>query len=174
MGGEIFNTVWPSLDFEARVALLQKEAKRQNAILPEEVARYIAQNLRSNASALRVALIRLITYSSLTGTPITLKHTKRVLSKFIDWQGREGTVDPLLETLLELHGKSQATSLSSNSTAVDCSVVFSLMKTCETQKITRVRQHFEVNMRELERERLADLDVYERESEIRAKKRKRG
>jgi len=56
----------------------------------------------------------------------------------------------------------------------DRSFVFCLLKTREGRAISRVRQEFEVNMRECEREQLARRDAYERELERRAKKQKRG
>jgi chromosomal replication initiator protein len=66
-----------------KVAALQKRAKQQKVILPADVALYIAQNVRSNASALEGALVRLMAHSSVTGTEITLKYTQQVLANFI-------------------------------------------------------------------------------------------
>jgi hypothetical protein len=163
---------WSPLDVEAEIAFLQMEAKQQNTVLEEDAARYIAENFRSSTGALKVALIRLIAHSSLSGTPLNLDHTKRILGKLVDWQASKVTIDPLQGTYPGQNKERQATSPRKQYVEVDCSLIFSLMKTGEGQEITKVRQQFEVNMREFERERLARLDMHERASEIRAKKTK--
>jgi hypothetical protein len=174
MGGEEAVYNWSSLDFEAEIAFLQMEAKLENTVLEEDAARYIAENFRSSTGALKVALIRLVGYSSLTGTPITLDHTKRVLRKFVERRAGKGTVDPFQGTCSRQRAKQQATSPRLHSMEADCSVILSLRKTREGQRVAQVRTQFEVNMREFEREQLAHLDVHERASEIRVKKQRRG
>ena len=87
MGEESFRNPIRTPDLETRVAILRKRAEQDKVILPEDVALYIAQNVRSNASALEGALIRLLARSSLIGTDITLNYTKQVLKNFIDLQG---------------------------------------------------------------------------------------
>jgi len=174
MGGETVHHIWSSyLDLEAKVAFLQGEAQQRGAHLQEDAARYVAQNLQSNVRELRVALNPLIAYSTLTGNPITLNWTKRILGKFLESRGAESTVDPFQGIFSGPYDRQQSTSPEPSPMAMDCSVVFSLVKTREGQKITQVRKQFEVNMREFEREQLAHLDVYERALEIRVKKQRR-
>jgi chromosomal replication initiator protein len=173
MGEETIYNIWSSLDLATQAAILQQEADQQNVILPEDAARYIAQGFHSNGTALRNAFARLLAHSPMYGRRLTLDSTKRILGKSIDVQGPKSTVDPLEKTLFVLHDAQQATSPRRHPVIVDSSVIFRLMKTRETRNISRVRRQFEVNMRELEREGLARLDVYERALEILAKKRKR-
>jgi chromosomal replication initiation ATPase DnaA len=161
-------------DLETKVAILRKRAEHEKVMLPEDVALYIAQNVPSNASALEGALVRLIAHSSLIGTDITINHTKQVLENFIDLQARKATVDPFQKMSLGQRGTKEANITRQAPTAADRSFVFCLLKTREGRKISRVRQEFEVNMREREREQVARRDPYERELERRAKKRKRG
>jgi chromosomal replication initiation ATPase DnaA len=174
VGGESFRNPIRTPDLETRVAILRKRAEQEKVILPEDVALYIAQNVRSNASALGGALIRLLAHSRLIGTDITLNYTKQVLKNFIDLQARKATIDPFQKMSLGERSTKEANVTRQAPTATDRSFVFCLLKTQEGRKISRVRQEFEVNMREREREQLARRDAYERELERRTKKRKRG
>jgi len=161
-------------DLAIRVAALQKRAEQEKVILPTDVALYIAQNVRSNASALEGALVRLVAHSSLTGTEITLKYTQQVLANFIAAEARKVTVDPLQKLLSQPFGAKVAKIRRQEPTAADCHFVFCLLGIRDRRKTSRVRHELQVNMRESERERLARRDAYEREVERRAKKRKQG
>lgn len=108
MGEEIFRNLIRTLDLETRVAILRKRAEQEKVMLPEDVALYIAQNVRSNASALEGALVRLLAHSSLIGTDITLNYTKQVLGNFIDLQARKATVDPFQKMSLGQRGTEEA------------------------------------------------------------------
>jgi chromosomal replication initiation ATPase DnaA len=108
MSEESLPNLIPAPDFEAIVANLRKKAERVKVKLPADVALYIAQNVRSNARALDLALIRLIAHSSLTGTAITLTYTQRVLKNFIDAQAHKATVDPLQKLLSQQFGTKEA------------------------------------------------------------------
>ncbi|MFY9672983.1 MAG: hypothetical protein WAK13_00960 [Terriglobales bacterium] len=168
----IYN-IWSSLDVETQAALLQHEADQQNVILLEDAARYIAQGFHSNGTALRDAFAHLLELSLMCGRCLTLSYTKRMLRKSVEFQGPKGTVDPLEKTLFVVHGAQQATSPRQHPVIIDASAIFGLMKARKTRNISRVRRQFQVNMRELERELLSRLDVYERALELLAKKRKR-
>jgi hypothetical protein len=173
VGEEIFRNLIRTPDLETKVAILRKRAEQEKVMLPADVMLYIAQNVRSNARALDLALIRLIAHSSLTGTAITLTYTQRVLKNFIDAQAHKATVDPLQKLLSQQFGTKEA-KIKRDLTEADSDVVFCLLKTQDGRKTSRVRHELEVNMRESERVRLARRDVYERELECRAKKRKQG
>jgi Bacterial dnaA protein len=159
----------PRFGLEATIAILRKSAEQKKVKLPKDVALYVAQNLRSNAQALEGALMRVIAYSSLTGTEITLATTQRVLKDFIDEQGHDVAIDSLPSLIPQRFGTKEAKIRFQDSTAADSQVVFSLLKAGDGRKTRRV---LEVNMREGERERLARWDRYERELECHAKKRK--
>jgi hypothetical protein len=162
-----------NFDLERRVAILRKRAEQQNVTLPTEVALYIARNVRSNASALEGALIRLMAHCSLTGTQITLKYTQRLLADLIAAEARKVAGDPLQKLLSQPLGTKEAKIKPHHSTA-DRHFVFCLWETRGERKTGRVKLQLQVNMRESEREQLARRDAYERESERRAKKRKHG
>ena len=160
-------------DLAIKITALRKRAKQLKLILPSDVALYIAQNVRSNASALEGALVRLMAHSSVTGTEITLKYTHQVLATFIAAEARKVAVDPLQQLLSPPLGTKEAKIRPQDTTAEDRHFVFCLQGTRDERKISRVRHVLQVNMRESERERLARQDTYERELEGRARKRKR-
>jgi hypothetical protein len=158
---------------ETIFATLHKKAEQLGLILPSDVAFYIAKNVPSNAHALELALIRLTAYSSLTGTQITLACTQRVLKNFIDAQERKVPVDflQIQNPPFQQFDTKQAKIKRQDSTAADRHFVFCQVRAREGRTI-RARQESEVNKREVERERLARWDAYERALERRRAKRR--
>ena len=101
-------------DLETKVAILMKKADEHNVSLPDDVALFTASKIRSSVRDLEGALTRLIAYSSLTGTPITLPMCQQVLRTIIDREERRITIEQVQRatcqefnmTLAELKGKS--------------------------------------------------------------------
>lgn len=101
-------------DLETRIAILMKKADDHNVSLPDDVVLFTASKIRSSVRDLEGALTRLIAYSSLTGTPITLPMCQQVLRTIIDLEERRITIEQVQRatcqefsmTLAELKGKS--------------------------------------------------------------------
>ncbi len=91
-------------DLETKVAILQKKAESERVVLPTEVALFIASNIRSNVRELEGALIRLIAYSSLTGTEINIQTVQQVLKNFIEAQSRKVTIESIQKAVAEQFG----------------------------------------------------------------------
>ncbi|HYH00650.1 MAG TPA: chromosomal replication initiator protein DnaA [Terriglobales bacterium] len=91
-------------DLETKVAILQKKAEQERAELPMDVALFIASNVRSNIRELEGALIRLVAYSSLVGSEITLTQAQQVLKNFIDQQVKKVTIDSIQKAVAEQFG----------------------------------------------------------------------
>ena len=70
-------------DLETKMAILDKKAEMEGVTLPEDVRIYIATKTKSNVRELEGALIKLIAYSSVTGSPITLSMAQQVLKYLI-------------------------------------------------------------------------------------------
>ena len=57
-------------DLETKMAILDKKAEAEGIALPEDVRTFMATKTKSNVRELEGALVKLIAYSSLTGSPI--------------------------------------------------------------------------------------------------------
>jgi len=66
-------------DFETRVAILKKKMEKETVRVPDDVAYFIAQHIKSNIRELEGALIRVVAYCTLTGEPLTLKIAQETL-----------------------------------------------------------------------------------------------
>jgi chromosomal replication initiator protein len=72
-----------SPDFETRIAILRKKANLENVFIPDEVFDFIADKVVSNIRELEGALNRVIAYSSLTDTDITIDLCQEALKEII-------------------------------------------------------------------------------------------
>lgn len=66
-------------DLETRVAILKKKAEAEFVPLSDDVALYMASRIKSNIRELEGSLIRLIAYSSLTKSQLTIELAQQVL-----------------------------------------------------------------------------------------------
>lgn len=76
-GGLICDIKYP--DIETRMAILKKKANSENLEVSDEVIEYIADNVHSNIRELEGALLRVIAYSSLTNTPVSIELAEATL-----------------------------------------------------------------------------------------------
>lgn len=66
-------------DFETRVAILKKKMEKETVSVSDEVAHFIAKKIKSNIRELEGALIRVVAYSSLTGTAVDIRLAQEIL-----------------------------------------------------------------------------------------------
>ena len=76
-------------DVETRIAILRNKQEQLNLNLPEEIINYLAEKIRSNIRRLEGALIRAVSYSSLTGRPLTLEVLEYLLRDTLDQEKQE-------------------------------------------------------------------------------------
>ncbi len=71
-------------DVETRIAILRKKQEELNVSLPDDVLAYVAQRIRANIRRLEGALIRVVSYASLTGKPLTVELIDYILRDTLD------------------------------------------------------------------------------------------
>ena len=67
-------------DVETRAAILKKKAETERLDLPDDVAFFLATNVKSNVRVLEGALIRLAAFASISGRKVTLELTKELFT----------------------------------------------------------------------------------------------
>ena len=88
-------------DLETKMAILDKKAESEGIALPEDVRVYIATKTKSNVRELEGALIKLVAYSSVAGSPISLTMAQQVLKYLIPGQERRITMDTIIRAVAE-------------------------------------------------------------------------
>jgi chromosomal replication initiator protein len=86
-------------ELETSVAILMSKAAAELEVLPEEVAFFIAQRIRSNVRELEGALRRVIANARFTGQPITLEFAKDALRDLLALQDKLVTVENIQKTV---------------------------------------------------------------------------
>jgi len=88
-------------ELETSVAILMSKAATGHTELPEEVAFFIAQRIRSNVRELEGALHRVMANATFTGRPITLEFAKEALRDLLALQARLVTIENIQKTVAE-------------------------------------------------------------------------
>ena len=88
-------------DLETKVAIIRKKAERQNIIVPDNVALYIASKIRSNIRELEGALVRLIAYCSLKGSDITLAMAQESLHDILGPGDKSVTIEMIQKMIAD-------------------------------------------------------------------------
>ena len=88
-------------DLETKMAILDKKAEAEGISLPEDVRSFMASRTKSNVRELEGALVKLMAYSSLTGTPINLTMAQQVLRHLVHAQDRRVTIDGIQKAVAE-------------------------------------------------------------------------
>lgn len=88
-------------ELETSVAILMSKAAGEGAVLPEEVAFFIAQRIRSNVRELEGALRRVIANSRFTGRPISVDFAKEALKDLLALQDRLVSIENIQKTVAD-------------------------------------------------------------------------
>jgi chromosomal replication initiator protein len=92
-----------SPDLETKVAILKKKADAECVPLPDNVAIYIAEKIKSNIRELEGSLIRLIAYASLKGVDVTIALAQEVLKNVIGQDDRAVTIDMIQKSVADYY-----------------------------------------------------------------------
>ena len=88
-------------ELETSVAILKSKAASEGALLPDEVAFFIAKRIRSNVRELEGALRRVIANSTFTGRPINLEFAKEALRDLLALQDRLVSIENIQKTVAD-------------------------------------------------------------------------
>ncbi len=80
-------------ELETRIAILKKKADLDQIALPDDVAIYLATNIKSNVRELEGLLIRVAAFASLQEQPITIDFAKETLKNFLTQASHSLTVE---------------------------------------------------------------------------------
>jgi chromosomal replication initiator protein len=91
-------------DLETKVAILRRKADAEQARLPNDVAHFIAQQVRSNIRELEGLLNRVIAFSSLTGKPLSLDLAKETLRDILPDGSRKPAAAEIIKFVARHYG----------------------------------------------------------------------
>jgi chromosomal replication initiator protein len=80
-------------ELETRIAILKKKAEMDGIALPDDVAIYLATNIKSNVRELEGLLIRVAAFAGLQEQPITIEFAKETLKNFLTQAAHSLTVE---------------------------------------------------------------------------------
>ncbi len=90
-------------ELETRVAILESKAEHLNYDLPEDVAFFIAKQLRSNVRELEGALRRVIANAQFSGGRVTLEFAKNALGDMLASHRRQLTIANIQKTVADFY-----------------------------------------------------------------------
>jgi chromosomal replication initiator protein len=132
-------------ELETSVAILMSKAAAERETLPEEVAFFLAQRIRSNVRELEGALRRVLANSRFTGQPITLEFAKEALRDVLALQDKLVTVENIQKTVAEYFKIRVADLLSkrrSRSIARPRQIAMALAKELTTHSLPEIGDEF--------------------------------
>ena len=86
-------------DLETRIAILKKKAEKDKINLPDDVALFIANKIKSNIRELEGSLIRTVAYAFLNKRTIDLELVKEVLKNIFPKDFENMTIDTIQEVV---------------------------------------------------------------------------
>ena len=90
-------------ELETRVAILREKGKAKGLELPDDVAFFIARQIRSNVRELEGALHRLIASARFTGKPLDIDLTRDALRDMLVFQERKVTINNIQKTVADYY-----------------------------------------------------------------------
>ncbi|WP_449369763.1 chromosomal replication initiator protein DnaA [Thiomonas sp.] len=90
-------------ELEMRVAILLRKADAELTTLPEEVAFFVAKNVRSNVRELEGALRKILAYARFSGQDVTIGLAKEALKDLLSLQNRQVSVENIQKTVADFY-----------------------------------------------------------------------
>ena len=132
-------------DIETKVAILRRKAEIENIDLPDDVAMFIGQKIRSNIRELEGSLVRLTALSSLRGDPINLALAQEAIKNIIEEEQSSVTIDKI-QKIVANHYKLKVSELKSKSNSREIAfprqVAMYLCKTLTKSSLPEIGREF--------------------------------
>lgn len=96
-----------SPSYETRLAILKSKAAAAHILIPDEILKFIAENIRSHVRAIEGALNRIVTFTSINSDmPLTVDMAQRLLRDSIEEEQsiKDLTVDEIMKTVAAFYG----------------------------------------------------------------------
>jgi len=90
-------------ELEMRVAILINKARAESAEMPEEVAFFVAKNVRSNVRELEGALRKILAYSRFNQKDISIQLAREALRDLLSIQNRQISVENIQKTVADYY-----------------------------------------------------------------------
>ncbi len=91
-------------DLETKVAILRRKADLDKATLPDDVALFIARQVKSNIRELEGLLNRVLAFSSLTGKPLSLELAQETLRDILPAEDRRASASEIVKFVARHYG----------------------------------------------------------------------
>ena len=90
-------------ELELRVAILINKATQESALMPEEVAFFVAKNVRSNVRELEGALRKILAYSRFNQKDVSIPLAREALRDLLSIQNRQIGVENIQKTVADFY-----------------------------------------------------------------------
>ncbi|MEW6694842.1 MAG: chromosomal replication initiator protein DnaA [Pseudomonadota bacterium] len=90
-------------ELEMRVAILISKAQAEGATMPEDVAFFVAKNVRSNVRELEGALRKILAYSRFNQKDISIALAREALKDLLSIQNRQISVENIQKTVADFY-----------------------------------------------------------------------
>jgi len=90
-------------ELEMRVAILLKKAQAESAGMPEDVAFFVAKNVRANVRELEGALRKVLAYAKFSHKDISINLAREALKDLLSIQNRQISVENIQKTVADFY-----------------------------------------------------------------------
>ena len=90
-------------ELEMRVAILMRKSEAEGALMPEEVAFFVAKNVRANVRELEGALRKVLAYSRFSHKEINIALARDALKDLLSIQNRQVGVENIQKTVADFY-----------------------------------------------------------------------
>jgi chromosomal replication initiator protein len=94
-------------DFETKVKIIRSKTARMSVDIPEEVVRFLAENIRANIREIEGALASLVANAQFMGRKVTVSLARDILKVYVQVHRKEISIDNIKDVVCETLGISR-------------------------------------------------------------------